>query len=109
MDEGMIRLDSEHAQEFGFTSDKFEGWLWKRDNVITVSFIISRQEGQGHFSRLLNAVWAKGYTIQVPTPLGPMRTILQKKGFQRKAVYDRAFQDWVEIWECAPSEKGSGT
>ena len=47
MKNGIIELNSPFAQEIGFLSDKFGGWLWKKDNTIIISFIESKLEGQG--------------------------------------------------------------
>jgi hypothetical protein len=96
---GMILPDSEIGKQFSFVSSRFKGWLWKKDEFITVSFIESVQEGKGHFSELLNNIWAKGYKIRVPTPFARMLMILKKKGFVEKAILDEDTGDYVEVWE----------
>jgi len=106
--EGMIALGTPAADELGFIADRFEGWLWKRDDKIIVSFIMSRQPGRGHFSELLDGIWSKGYTIQVPTPLGQMVPILQAKGFEPHAEWSESFGDWCEVWERAPDDQRAG-
>jgi len=78
---GYIGLDSEAGKRFGFTSDKYGGWLWERDGAIYVSFIATRDEGRGDLSALFNAILAAGLTVKVPTPLGKMRNILERKEF----------------------------
>lgn len=102
IDEGMIAVDSDAGRELGFTSDRFDGWLWKHGGVVVVSFIVSKEPGKGHFSQLLDAIWATGNKAQVPTPLGRMVAILQGKGFKAKTEWDENYQDYVELWERGP-------
>jgi len=78
-----IDLDTPEACEIGFTSDKFDGYLWRRDNHITISAILSRQPGQGNLSRLFDAILAKGLDVKVPNPLPRMEQIGKNKGFTR--------------------------
>jgi hypothetical protein len=99
MEDGIIELDTERGKEFGFVSSRFKGYLWKEDNVITISFIESVEEGKGHFSELLNNIWAKGYKVRVPTPFARMRMILKKKGFVEKVMLDEDMGEHVEVWE----------
>ena len=101
MSDGIIELDSEFGKKIGFTSDKFNGYLWKEGNEITISFIISKDEGQGNFSNLIRGIAEKGYAIAVPTPLGTMTTILSKLGFKR----DEQFEDEMEIWRLTQKQK----
>jgi hypothetical protein len=87
-DDGPIMPDSPLGNLLGFTSDKFIGWLWKKDGIITISFIVSLNPGQGYFSVLLNGISKHGYKITVPTPSNTMRIILEKKGFKSKFIKD---------------------
>jgi len=95
---GMIKLDSSFAKKIGFTSDKFEGYLWRDEKVITISVIISLQEGQGHLRELIERIEEKGYHILVPTPMPAMMILLKRWGFTSR------FQDGmfgpVNIWEA---------
>jgi len=93
MRNGIINLDTKRALEFGFTSDKFSGWLWKKDNYIIISFIESR----GYLLNLFNAILKKGYGIKVPTPFARMRKILELKGFKQTFEYSKDYGE-VEIW-----------
>ena len=102
--DGMIKLDSPLGKEFGFTGDKFDGYLWKTDDVVIISFIMSKTPGKGHFSTLLDAIWREGYTIHVPTPLGQMLPILEAKGFEQTWEWSKGFQDNVEIWARGPTD-----
>ena len=82
MKDGIIELDSEFAKEIGFTSDKFDGWLWiDRGCCVLISLIVSKQRRQGNLSNLFNAILSKGFDIKVPTPTNMMKAILLKKGF----------------------------
>ena len=51
MKDGHIEIDSENGKIFGFTSDLFEGYLWKKENDIYISFIISIHEGKGNLRK----------------------------------------------------------
>ena len=96
---GMVELDSPFAKEVGFTSDKFEGYLWLHPDCVYISFIVSTSEGQGNLSKLFDAIWERGYKIKVPTPFARMEAILEKKGFEH--TWEPA--SWggpeeVEVW-----------
>lgn len=65
IDKGCIPIDSQFAREIGFTSDKFNGFLWKEDNVIYLSLIESHNEGKGNVRNLILTLQEKGYDIQV--------------------------------------------
>ncbi len=95
--DGMIQLDTPQAVEFGFTSDKFDGYLWKTGERITVSFIWSKHERQGHLSKLFKDIEAKGFVLAIPTPLGKMQSILEHKGFVPHIEEDEMMGP-VEIW-----------
>lgn len=93
----IVELNDPFAQAIGFTSDKFEGYLWRDGSRILVSFIVSLQSGKGHLSQLFANIEAKGYRVSVPTPLGHMEAILRHKGFQMRVEdFDG---DMVEVWE----------
>lgn len=97
--DGIITLDSPFAKEIGFISDKFwSSWLWKTGNRITISMIWARQEGKGYFTELLKTIWNKGYEVAIPTPLGIMNEIVRKNGFKKTIVFDKNFNDNVELW-----------
>jgi hypothetical protein len=93
-----IELDTPIGKELGFTSDKFDGYLWKNGEFMTVSFIISSQEGKGNLSRLFKAINKKGYKIEVPTPFPVMELILKCHGFKRTIKKD-PLMGKVEVWQ----------
>ena len=78
--DGIIKLDGKRGKRLGFTSDLFDGYLWKQAKRITISFIISLQEGRGHLKTLFDRIESLGYTIAVPTPSNRMRMICEKRG-----------------------------
>ena len=82
MKDGIIELDTEFAKEIGFTSDKFQGYLWKVGNYIYISVIKSNNRKQGNLTSLFNAIQEKGFGIKVPTPFPLMEAICKKKGFE---------------------------
>ena len=99
--DGIIQLNSPFAKELGFTSDKFwNSWLWKTGDRITISMIWVRPrlQGKGYFTQLLKAIWDKGYEVAIPTSLGIMNGIVRKNGFQKTMVFDKNFNDYVELW-----------
>ena len=105
MDEDFeIRVDSVWGQAFGFTSDKFFGWLWKKGDEIVISFIESLDRNKGNVSRLFRRIEEMGYRIAVPTPLGKMVMMLMKWGYKPEM---RNFLDnKVEVWtKCASRKK----
>jgi len=97
MTDERIDLDSELAQTLGFTSDKFSGWLWLKDRIVIISFIMSLHQGKGNFSSLLRAIKNNGYKAAIPTPLGKMQAILSRKGFKPYLVNDEEMGQ-VELW-----------
>ena len=80
---GIIELDTPYAQEIGFTSDKFHGYLWGNSNSITISLITSRHEGQGNLLKLFDSILDRSLQIIVPTPFKRMINICERYGFHR--------------------------
>lgn len=97
-----LPLGNPIADELGFLTDHFSGWMWRFGHVIYVCNVESLQPGQGHFSALLNNLWGRGYTVRVPTPLLAMTAILRHKRFRRKQEWDRGLRMPVEVWERKP-------
>ncbi len=102
--DGMIEPDSEVGKFFGFTSDKFGGWIWKDKKTICISMIFSLQEGQGNFGTLCKNILSKGYTVQIPTPMGKMEQIVRKNGYKMivRPFNPPEIMDPVEVWELKP-------
>ncbi len=98
MKNGIISLDTPRAKQFGFTSGKFMGWLWKSDGYIIISMIQSLKGNQGNLSNLFENILNKGYGIKVPTPLGKMQSILEIKKFKQTYEYWKEMGEDIEIW-----------
>lgn len=92
-----IALDSELGKKIGFTSDKFKGYLWIKENDVFISAILSLHEGKGNLNRLFSKIEELGYNIKVPVPLGKMRSILLKKGFS-KTTEVCELRGEVDVW-----------
>lgn len=97
---GIIELDSEFAKTIGFTSDKFDGYLWYDGKRILISMIISLQPGQGHLTKLFEAIEKEGYKIAVPSPLWGMEDYLAKRGYKPhwEKFTEPGITD-IEVWE----------
>lgn len=96
-----IELDSPWGQKLGFTSDKFDGYLWKGSKYITISFIISLNSGTGNLSKLFDEIQKLGYGIKVPTPFARMKAIIKKKGFiktEEPFAPEHGINDLCEVW-----------
>lgn len=99
-----IDLDTEYAKSIGFTSDKFDGWLWHSPSRITISFIISKEPGKGNLSRLFDAILEQGLAVAVPTPSDKMRAILERKGFTKgyEPAPEYGEEEMAEMWTLHP-------
>jgi len=77
----IIEIDTESAKILGFTSDKFEpaSYLWRKDNTIIISLIMSKQKGA--FCQLIKTIRDKGFDFEIPTPSKRMREIGKKQGW----------------------------
>lgn len=91
MKNGIIILDSDRAKELGFTSDKFGGWLWKKDDEIMISFIESHNQGKGNLKTLFDKIIEMGFSICVPTPFARMEMICNKYGMKKIIRQDDMF------------------
>jgi len=109
MKEEIINLDSQHAKKWGFTSDKFDGYLWHTGKTIIISFIVSLKEGQGNFKHLVQNILADGFNIQIPTPSSRMRYLALKWGGKEKWIEDKTFGEVevIEINNVSPSLNGA--
>lgn len=82
---------------FGFTSNQYEGWMWRDGDAVYISFIRCLNPMQGHFRTLVANILAEGLVVKVPTPLGGMKDILDHMGFRRTIEKDEMFGS-VEVW-----------
>jgi len=98
MKDGMIELDTNFAKKFGFTSDRYDGYLWKTGNTIIISMIMARKQGVGFFRNLFDKIIENGYDVKVPTPLPLMTLILEHYKFKKGYEWDDFMKCDVEIW-----------
>ncbi len=92
--------DTAETSEFGFTSDLFEGILWREDGYIVISSITSIIPRQGNLSKLFSNIEEKGLGIKVTNPSPVMAAICKKKGFilTRGPVEPGLCEDIVDIY-----------
>jgi len=79
--DGIIDIDTKAAIELGFTSEYFNphSYLWRKGNLIIISFIISKRKGE--FCKLMKRITGKGFDFQIPAPSARMRDIGEKQGW----------------------------
>lgn len=98
MEDGIIELDTDRGKTLGFTSDKFDGYLWKTGNYIIISNIESLNQGQGNLSKLFSSIQKIDMGIKVPTPFARMKAIIIEKGFKRKDEFFEEANEMCEVW-----------
>ena len=99
MEDGIINLDTDRGDEFGFTSNRFGecSYLFKTTPYIYISFIESRRKG--NFRKLAETILALGFGIKVPTPFAEMERILRKEGYRHTIEpFGDGYDDEVEVW-----------
>jgi len=102
--DGIIELDTKRGNLLGFTSDRFDGYLWKSGDAVLVSFIVSKK--RGNFRELVRRIHALGLAVKVPTPLGRMQDILIKNGYEHtQEPFDMDPGEMVDVWVLRPSNK----
>jgi len=95
LSDGMIAFGSKEAEILGLTPDKFDGtWLWKNDDTIIISFIISR--AKGNFKALVDRIRSLGFAVEIPTPLGRMQDIVIKNGYRHEVK--NSGMGLVDVW-----------
>ena len=100
LQDGCINLDTERGKALGFTSDRFDGYLWKAGDTVVISFIVSLKKG--NFKQLVDTILSLGLSVQVPTPLGRMRDILERNGYTQSFKFCEEFGEDVELWTLQP-------
>ena len=96
--DGQIEPDSSVGKALGFTSDKFDGWLWKTGDRVMISMIVSLQEGKGNLRALFDAIEAQGLKVAVPTPFARMKAICKLRGYTMHIEHDHAMEP-CEVWQ----------
>ena len=107
--EGMIDLDSRIGKQLGFTSDKFDGWLWCKDGFIWISYIRALTPGNGDFSKLVKSILDHEYGVKVPTPFPRMEAILQHLGFEHTRELFENFEEMGDVWVLRKGASDEGT
>ena len=106
--DGIVELDSDRGRLLGFTTDRFDGYLWKKGDYIWVSFIVSK--AKGNFRELVERICSLGMGVKVPTPLGRMTEIVRKAGYRETFEWVEKIGEAVETWVMeASSETGLDT
>lgn len=100
MNDGIIELDSDRGKQLGFTTDRFDGYLWKVGDSVYVSFIMSRQ--RGNFRSLVNTILSHGWTVKIPTPLGEMNRIVKKNGYVHSLEDFAEVGEKCDVWSLSP-------
>ena len=83
---------------------EFDGWIGEKEEGVWISYISSKQEGKGNFSKLLKELKAKYEWIKIPTPSNKMLKICQKKGFiLTREYFPEPFNETgdVLLWKTA--------
>lgn len=80
-----ISFGSTLANDLGFTTEKYSGYLWKAGNWIYISLIETRKEHQGYLRNLFDNIHNAGYNIYIPCPNCRMTKIALQYGF----IYDK--------------------
>lgn len=87
----IIKIGSELANRLGFTSDKFDGYLWDDGNgCIILSLIISLYPGKGNFREFMHTLKSRYDRIVVPSPSNRMRSICKMLGFKDSYINDES-------------------
>lgn len=94
----IIEIDSPEGIKLGFTSDKFQGYLYRINKIIYISFIISLNPNKGNLNKLFNEIENHGYQIRVPSPFPNMKSILIRKGFVKSYEYEEKLNETIEVW-----------
>lgn len=76
---------------------EFDGWLWESGKGVWISFIQAKQQGKGHFSKLLEELKSKYEWIKIPTPSNLMLSISQHKGFEPTFEFHKDILEECEV------------
>lgn len=105
MTDGIIKINSGRGVKLGFTTDCFtpDSYLWKVKNEILISLISSRYPGSGNVRALFDRIEDQGFDIFIPTPLGRMHNLCQKRGM--KYTHRGVGPDYVEGYSSIKTKK----
>lgn len=71
----MNEIEPSHDNTFGWTPDKFTGYLYIIDKTVWIKVIQSLERGRGNFRTLLDTLKSQGYTIKIVDPMRIMEMI----------------------------------
>lgn len=80
IENGIIEPGSKVGIKIGFTKSNFDGYLFKQDDAIWISAIISKNPGKGNLRKLFDMIESLGYELIVPTPSVRMAFICLSRG-----------------------------
>lgn len=103
MTDYMIRVGSPLGKRWGFMPERFEGYLWRHGNIVTISWIISHRNVEADFCELIEQILAGGYTVQVLID-STWRDVCKRLGFVETNIpFARYGGVWV--WEKKSCQK----
>ena len=94
---------------YGFSKEKFDGYLWKKGQFMWISLITSKCPGCGNVRKLFDAIESFGLRIIVPVPSSRMMQICRKRGMELVSILSDGeyIQAMVKIEaDITLSEKG---
>lgn len=99
---GLINLDSEFADHYGFTSEYFYEVTYLIGDPslrqVIIPMLISNFPGEGHFSEAVKKLLYDGIRVSIPTPVPLMQKILTAWGFE--IIWNS--QEGIEYWIYPP-------
>jgi hypothetical protein len=90
------------GEKFGFTSEKFMGYISEEDHILWISAIISTQPGKGNFSSLVKLALNQGYIVKIPSPFPRMQAIAKHLKFKRTFEIFPEMDEEIEVWVKNP-------
>ena len=107
MKDGIINLDTKRGKEFGFTSDKYNGYIWKQGNFIVMSVIGCNVQNKGLLRELFSTIQRKGYGIKVPNPFPRMEAICKHYGFTETTELFEDRSEHIPVYVKSVSPKAT--
>jgi len=97
--DGIIRLDSDFAAYYGFTSENYYKTSYLvGDSLlkkVTIPMLISNHPSEGLFSKAVKMMLQDGIRVSIQTPVPKMQEILTAWGFQVVWVPEEGIEYWV--------------
>jgi len=93
------------VSEYGWTADKFRGYLSIEDKTIWVSTAYSLQKGKGNYSKLIRNLHQAGYQIKVPSQFPRMIQICKHLGFTETTELFPEAGESIIVYVMDPKER----